>query len=301
MYVDTASADLSGGRIMYSHRRFNCLLSLLIALSIVLGAVFVCPGESYALKKKPASRTKFIAHRGFSSKAPENSLAAFKLAARNKKFYGVEFDVWEATSAPGETPLLLVMHDNNTQRMTGIYSDIRTLNRWSLGQYKIRKGKRVKKFRNQRIPTIEESLNTIWAYSRGAIPVIELKHRLSPAAMEYLLNCVGQHQAVIISFDFDAVSDAVQKAREMGLSGNISTMYVSRYLTAGDYASTIASMYAAGIDSISLRYNIVNKYTVSAFHNAGLKVCVWTVPNRKSVRKFKKMGVDYITENNAYF
>ena len=36
---------------------------------------------------------KYIAHRGFSSKAPENSIPAFKLAALSENHFGIECDV----------------------------------------------------------------------------------------------------------------------------------------------------------------------------------------------------------------
>ena len=47
-----------------------------------------------------------------------------------------------------------------------------------------------------------KAIDTIYNYSRGAIPVIELKHRLSKRALEYLLKYLDGCDAVIISFDF---------------------------------------------------------------------------------------------------
>lgn len=107
---------------------------------------------------------KYIAHRGLSARAPENTLASFTLASKNKGFYGVEFDVWESTTEPStktvtETvideegneyeqtrevandPLLLVMHDSTTKRMCGVNSNIRTINRSSINNYTITSGK----------------------------------------------------------------------------------------------------------------------------------------------------------------
>ena len=57
----------------------------------------------------------------------------------------------------------------------------------------------------------------------------------------------------------------------------------------------------AKIDAISLRYTAVRKKTVKTFHKAGIEVCVWTVPDKKKARKYKRMGVDYITCNSALF
>lgn len=60
-------------------------------------------------------------------------------------------------------------------------------------------------------------------------------------------------------------------------------------------------MKAAGIDYVSIKYTAVSKKTVKRFHKSGLKVCVWAVPNKKKVRKYALMGVDYITRKNVVF
>ena len=106
---------------------------------------------------------------------------------------------------------------------------------------------------------------------------------------------------MIISFDFDAVADAVKQAKKMGISDNISTMYLSNTLRSNKYAATIRRMKAAHIDSISLKYPLVSSKTVKKFHKAKLKVGVWTVPNKKTARKYAKMGVDYITANGIVY
>ncbi len=75
-------------------RNYPKLISLLLVLCLTLSVFAFAGTDSYAASvKKP----KYIAHRGWSSRAPENTLAAFRLAAKNSRFYGVELDVWEAS------------------------------------------------------------------------------------------------------------------------------------------------------------------------------------------------------------
>jgi glycerophosphoryl diester phosphodiesterase len=303
-----------------------------LALCLIFTSVFAGGSVSYAGSHK----AKYIAHRGLSAKAPENTLPAFALAARNSKFYGVEFDVWESTAEkkpaavvpasseegsnpdqasdadsnegsnpaqPAEEwhPLLLVMHDSNTKRMCGTKFKVQSITRSNLDNFTIIKGKNIRKYPGLKIPTVEQTLDTIWANSRGAIPVIELKHRLSPQGLEYLLTCLGNHKAVVISFDFNAVSDTVKMARKMGISQNIQTMYLRSKLSKKKYSAMARKLKRAGIDCISLKYTAIKKKTVRKFHKSGIKVCAWTLQNKKKARKYARMGVDYITANGVVF
>lgn len=249
---------------------------------------------SYAASK---GKTKYIAHRGWSWRAPENTLPAFRLAAKNKGFYGVEFDVWEASYGKDEDPLLLVMHDQSLYNMCGISKDIRKITRSRLKKYRIRNGYNVNDYKWLRIPTVGRALNTIYDNSRGAVPVIELKHRLSKRALRYLLNYLDGREAVIISFDFDAVSDAVRMAEKMGISDSISSMYLMSYIYRSSYSSTIRKMKKAGIDCAAIKYPYVDRNTVRTFHRADLKVGVYTLLNKNTARAYASIGVDYITAN----
>ena len=291
----------------------SILLSFCLAFSLVCSGTVVSNAAS-------GKKAKYIAHRGWSTRAPENSLAAFALAAGNSRFYGVEFDVWESATEPStkditETvideegneitqtrtvpndPLLLVMHDASTGRMCGANANIQSINRASLNNYNITGGKNAGWYPGQKIPTVEQALDTIWRNSAGAIPVIELKHRLSPRALDYLLNCIGGHNAVIISFDYNAVSDAARMSESKGMRGNIQTMYLMSKLKKKKIKAAIRQVRAGGIDCISVKYTSVNKKMVRKFHKAGIKVCIWTVPSKKKARKYARMGVDYITAN----
>lgn len=74
-------------------RIFLKSLSIFLILSLALSIFALSAEDTHA-----AAKPKYIAHRGWSSIAPENTLPAFRLAARNSGFYGVEFDIWESTA-----------------------------------------------------------------------------------------------------------------------------------------------------------------------------------------------------------
>jgi len=274
------------------HRRISAARTILISICMALILCLAVPADTFALSARPG----YIAHRGLSAKAPENTLAAFELAAQSGKFYGIEFDIWEASSEPDEPPLLLVMHNRKTGHMCGDNVDIRTITRDTLDNFTITNGKGIGKYPGQKIPTAEQALDTIYKYPGGALPVVELKHRLSPRALEYLLTYIGDRPAVVISFEFNAVADTARLAAGMGKS-NISTMYLREKLSKSKYSSVIRKMKKAGVGCLSIKYTQLKKNTVKKFHRAGLKVCVWTVPSKKAAKKLKKKKVDYITAN----
>ena len=275
--------------------RHSKAVSIALILSLILSVFAFSAPESYAAS---SGDVRYIAHRGWSLRAPENTLAAFRLAARNKHFYGVELDVWEASyDKTTEDPLLLVMHDQSIRRMCGKNIDIRSISRKTLKKYRIRYGNNISKYPGQRIPTIEQALDTIYENSRGAIPVIELKHRLSKRALRYLLKYLDGRKAVIISFDFDAVSDAVKMAKKLGISKNIETMYLMSWISSNQYSSTAVMLKKAGIGCVSIRYPYISKKAVRAFHKKKIEVSAWTLPSRKTSAEYAAKGVDYITAN----
>lgn len=267
----------------------------MLVLCLAVSSFAFAADDSYAAAKAP----KYIAHRGWSTRAPENSLPALRLAAKNKGFYGVEFDIWESSAQKNGDPLLIVMHDENIKRMCGANKNVRRITRKSLGKYTIRSGSHVSKYKDLKIPTAEQALDTIWENSNGAIPVIELKHRMSGKAMRHLFDLIGDHKVAIISFEYRAVTDAVKMAKKRGVSENVQTMYLLSSLSSGKYKSTALRLKKAGIDCISLKYTHVTKKTVQAFHKRGIEVCTWTIPNKKVARKLAGMGVDYITANGV--
>ena len=282
-------------------RKYSRLISIFLVLSLALSAFAFSAADTYAAS---AYRPKYIAHRGWSAKAPENTLAALKLAAQNSNFYGVEFDIWESdaekkvvnteviTDEEGneqviETPadpLLLVMHDENIRRVCGVSKNVRNITRKKLDKYTIVSGKNVSKYPGQKIPTVDEALSTIWEYSNGAVPVIELKHRLSARGLDYLFDLIGNHKVVIISFSYAAVKDAARKARSRGVSNSVDTMYLKQKLSSKKYKKLARKLKNAGITAISLSYPAVKRKTVKTFHKYGIKVCTWTLPNRKTAK-----------------
>jgi glycerophosphoryl diester phosphodiesterase len=149
------------------------------------------------------ARPLVLGHRGASAEAPENTLAAFRLAMA-KGADGVELDVWRC--ATGE---LVVAHDEDLRRVGGSPLVLReaplaALRAIDVGAWK---GER---FRGERIPLLAEVLEAL----PTAVVNVELKaarFRLPDVALargvaRTLRELGAEGRAVVSSFDFRLVA-----------------------------------------------------------------------------------------------
>ena len=107
----------------------------------------------------------FIAHRGESFIAPENTLAAIKLAWIHNAD-GVEIDV-----RLSKDNKIVVIHDANTRRTSGVSGKVKSLTLESLKKLDFGSWRGMK-WVNERIPSLDEVLETI---PRGKCVMIEIK------------------------------------------------------------------------------------------------------------------------------
>lgn len=116
---------------------------------------------------------RYIAHRGFhtgSADCPENSLASFERAVRSG--FAIELDVHQL--ADGN---IVVFHDENTLRMTGVDLPIAGCDSNRVRNMRLAGG-------DQRIPLLDEVMDLV----RGEVPLlIELKNTGSPGNPEKVL------------------------------------------------------------------------------------------------------------------
>jgi glycerophosphoryl diester phosphodiesterase len=146
-------------------------------------------------------RPLVLGHRGASAGAPENTLAAFRLAMAQGAD-GVELDVWRC--ATGE---VVVAHDEDLQRVAGAPlriadSPLAALRALDVGSWK------GEAFRGERIPLLAEVLEAL----PHAVVNIELKGRgsrdlsLAHAAAEVIWRAGAGGRVVVSSFDWRLVA-----------------------------------------------------------------------------------------------
>lgn len=228
-------------------------------------------------------RPLVIAHRGASGDAPENTMAAFRLALEQGADV-IELDVhMTADGFP------VVFHDDTVDRTTNGKGLLRSktlaeLQGLDAGSWFNRR------FAGERAPTLEEVVN--WA--KGKVPLaIEIKnlphrYRGIEASVTGVLerrHALGEHEV----FSFDHVCARRFKAREPGLLTG-----VCYHGDAVDHAALAQSANATVLHP--MLYDI-RPDALREAHAAGLLVFPWTADDPEDIRALAALGVDGITTN----
>ncbi len=230
-----------------------------------------------------SAETKIIAHRGFSAKAPENTLRAFKHAIRSGAEY-LELDLHKS-----KDDSIMVIHDKYVDRTSSdgsrgavaqmTYAELRKV---CVG-YSDKFGK---KYKHAKIPTLKETLSA----TKGKIKVcIEIKvHDIEKDVMKIINDLNMNNEVIIFSFYYDVL----EKIRE--LDANIPILYLKGKATEETLEQALAiSAQAVGIGSRTM----ITKSYVDHVHKKGLELWQWTVNEPKDMERLLEMDIDGIITN----
>jgi glycerophosphoryl diester phosphodiesterase len=230
-----------------------------------------------------------VAHRGASARAPENTLAAFRLAI-DTGAPAVECDVH--LSADG---VPVVIHDERVDRTTTGSGRVSSLTAAELraldaGCWFGRA------FAGERLPALDDVL----AVCAGRARVfVELKAGGGPALAEAALAALARSpaSAAVISFDPVLVRAVAQRRPDLALGWLISHPYLKRR----GPAAAVAAARALGAGFVAPQHTAADRRLVDTAHAAGLPVSVWTVDDAETMRRLGSQehgaGVDAITTN----
>ena len=228
------------------------------------------------------SRVLAVAHRGYSGAAPENSLAAMRLAGE-KGYYGCEFDI-----QPTKDGVWVVMHDDTVDRTTNGSGKISDLTYAELSAFTIDNGNGLEQFPDEKIPTLEEALDVCKEYSIR--PVIEVKGgkiKDMPALAELLNLREEKDDFIVISFTWEFLEPLRKLMPETEM-----WMLAQQVLP-----SHINFCKENKIDGISFNYKKNVTASIAMIRAAGLKAISWTVDNAFVARRLAARGVIAITTN----
>ncbi len=231
-----------------------------------------------------AGRTLVLGHRGASAEAPENTLAAFRLAMEQGAD-GVELDVWRCGS--GE---VVVIHDEESRRTAGgalrvPQASLQALRALDVGGWK---GER---FRAERIPLLSEVLAAL----PGAAVNVELKGRrgdlrLAAAAAAVVRRAGAEGRVLVSSFDYRLLAAFRAAAPEVpcgllfegGHPWRLRTALASRLLRAA---------------ALHPEARLCTPARVRRWSARGLMVNAWTVDDPAEVERLAALGVTALITN----
>ncbi|MBB73394.1 MAG: hypothetical protein CMJ75_02645 [Planctomycetaceae bacterium] len=270
------------------------VLRILLAALLISGLL---PGASVLSKQrcqaagptgKPAqalvksSETLVIAHRGNSSQAPENTLAAFRAAVALGADL-VELDYYHCADG-----VPVVIHDRNLQRTTnavralGIKDPL--VDKQTLAQlWQLDAGSWFdKKFAHERIPTLKQALRVI---QQGSTTLIERKGGDAETCITLLRRMNLLDQVVIQAFDWDYLADCHRLVPHAVL-GALGNKQISK--------QRIRAIRSTGAQFIGWKHQDLGQDDIAQVHRAGLKVWVYTVNQRARALQLIEWGVDGI-------
>lgn len=228
-----------------------------------------------------------VAHRGASSLAPENTLAAVNKALELNVDM-VEIDVHRTFD--GE---LVVIHDNTVDRTSSGTGSVKNFTLQELKNLDFGQWFKLS-FKGQQVPTLREVLE---ATKDKAILLIELKGERTEVPTVELVRELGlEDQVIIQSFDFQQIQKVKKKAPE------IATMFLVSVPEHSDNPIEAATWMAnimeyVGATGIGIRHNWYTPELKAVAKERNLALFVWTVDNKAELRRFITEGVQGIITN----
>lgn len=232
-----------------------------------------------------------VAHRGASGYAPENTMAAFRLALE-MKVDGIELDVHMARDGS-----IVVIHDLTVDRTSNgrgrvgamTLPELQSLDAGSWFNAAFPKKARPE-YAGQQIPTLHEVIELVRNRARL---YIEMKDPdLYPDSLESeLLSIVRQHEmqdrVVFLSFN----QRALRRMRE--LDPAIPIALLTSRLT-GDPVKSALSLHASGLAVLHKR---LTPALVEKVLGSGLSLIAWTVDSPKDLGRMIEAQVNSIITN----
>ncbi|HPF04130.1 MAG TPA: glycerophosphodiester phosphodiesterase [Bacteroidales bacterium] len=227
------------------------------------------------------SQVSIIAHRGASWLAPENTVAASRLAW-DLGADAVECDIWLS-----KDNRIICIHDATTKRTTGedfrvSETDSETLRKLDAGSFKD------EKYRGEKLPFLHELIKAV---PKGKELVVEIK--CGAEVLPFLVSTINKYEKnrvfSFISFNFDVIAETKKlfpSKKCYWLCSNAALL-----------ESTIGIVPDAGLDGISLNFSIINDEVMKKASSLGLDVYSWTVDKPEEAKRLITLGVKGITTN----
>lgn len=228
-----------------------------------------------------------FAHRGASNDAPENTLAAFTLAA-NKGYDGIELDVQLTRDDE-----VFVFHDKTLERTTdktGKFSDLKSgeISQLDAGSWFD------EKFAGEPVPALADVFEAV---GKRLLINVEMKGD-DPLLAEKTVGLIrdfGLSERVILS-SFN--NTLLRKARHTDKTIAIGRLLESRASMIRSLDTILKNVALGKPQAFHLHHSSVNAKIIRWAHKQKCRVNVWTVNQKEEITRMRDLGVDMIISDN---
>jgi len=223
----------------------------------------------------------YVAHRGASYLAPENTLASINLA------WQVGADAAECDVMLTADNRVILFHDTNTKKLTGQNHEVSETSWEQLLRLTIRlSDTNLPKYIEEPIPLLKDVLGTV---PGDRMLVIEIK--TGPEILPYLKEVVDAHwtsgKISFIAFDFETIKTA------KAIYPEVACYYLAMFKT--DVNRQFDAVVESGLDGLDLRHGIIDRKLADRCTEAGLGLWCWTVNDPETALRMKTLGVTAVT------
>jgi len=242
-----------------------------LATLIVLGAIGF--GLAAFLTNRSQTPVAVIAHRGASATAPENTLAAFRLAAEQGAAF-IELDVQE--SADGD---VVVVHDADLMKIAGDGTKI-----WEGTSAHLRSidvgSQKAAQYSSERVPTLAEALAVCRDRCRVIVELKSYGHaqRLEERVVQIVEAAGMADRCIFMSLDHGMVG----KLKSLRPSWRVGLLI----------AKAMGDVTELDADFLAVEARMATRRFVRRAHAAGQDVFVWTVNDPAWMLVALSRGID---------
>lgn len=229
------------------------------------------------------AQNMYIAHRGASYLAPENTVASAKLA------WELGADAVECDIYLTKDNRVMVIHDKDTKRTCSGKKNLSIADSPSMLLRDLDAGSwKDEKYKGEKIPYLSEVIETVPA---GKLLVVEIKcsKDVLPHLERVVENSGKADQIVFIAFDWNTIV-ATKKVfpdnKCYWLSSSKSAV-----------KRKIPEVKSEGLEGVNLNFGIIDEEIVTLAKEHNLEVLAWTVDDPTEAKRLNNLGVTKITTN----
>lgn len=252
------------------------LIAAVVSVSY-LGTVYLA--ENYEeVPEALFHKSEILAHKGYSSEAPENTNPAFDLANKSKYTDFIELDVWSAKDG-----VPVVVHNETITAATGLKGNVYDYTSEELRNIPAPYSSDEKQFPNAYIPTLEEVLAN---YSQTTPILIEIKgYKQDPKLPAKIVALMDKYNCKESCMIHSGNYQALRAVKE--IDDSIQCGLILAFVSGECYDLPYA-------DFFSVEHTFVTQAMVNQLHIRGKKLYVWTVNREETAEEMRLLNVDGI-------